>query len=185
MIDDEKVKSFENEMGYYQIVTSELEKDDLEIIDIYHGLSQIEDQFRTMKSTLDTRPIHLRTEEHIHAHLVLCTLALIVMRVIQNKIVDYQNINCINRPTITKNKITRNKYWEFGLNGDRVQEALNKWTVDMLADGYYRFNNIDDKDLKLILDSFNISIEKKLYQKLKHPTRSFPIKRDNKKSCKN
>ena len=35
----------------------------------------------------------------------------------------------------------------------------------MLADGYYRFNNIDDKDLKLILDSFNISIEKKLYQK--------------------
>lgn len=165
MIDDEKVKNFENEMGYYQIVTSELEKDDLEIIDIYHGLSQIEDQFRTMKGTLDTRPIHLRTEEHIHAHLVLCTLALIVMRVIQNKIVDYQNINCINRSTITKNKITRNKYWEFGLNGDRLQEALNKWTVDMLADGYYRFNNIDDKDLKLILDSFNINIEKKLYQK--------------------
>lgn len=35
----------------------------------------------------------------------------------------------------------------------------------MLADCYYRFNNIDNADLKLILDSFNINIEKKMYQK--------------------
>jgi hypothetical protein len=39
-------------MGYYQIVTSELTLDALEIIDKYHGLTQIEDQFRVMKGDL-------------------------------------------------------------------------------------------------------------------------------------
>lgn len=44
-------------MGYYQIVTSELSMEPLEVIDKYHGLTQIEDQFRVMKGDLDTRPL--------------------------------------------------------------------------------------------------------------------------------
>ena len=53
-----------------------------------------------------------------------------------------------------------------GLSGYRIQEALNKWTVEALDKNYYRFNDIDDPDLKLILDSFNIKIEKDLYTKM-------------------
>lgn len=48
----------------------------------------------------------------------------------------------------------------------RIQTALNKWTVTEITNGYYRFNDIDDKDLKLILDSFNIDILLKLYKKM-------------------
>ena len=48
----------------------------------------------------------------------------------------------------------------------RIQTALNKWTVTEITNGYYRFNDIDDKDLKLILDSFNIDIPLKLYKKM-------------------
>ena len=55
--------------------------------------------------------------------------------------------------------------WETGLSSDRVQAALNKWTVDMLPGDYYRFNNVDDPDLKLILDAFEISIAPKLYRR--------------------
>ena len=54
-----------------------------------------------------------------------------------------------------------------GLSGHRIQEALNKWTVESLDQNYYRFNNIDDPDLKLILDSFDIKIEKDLFTKLR------------------
>ena len=57
MIDDDKLTEFNELMGYYQIVTSELEMDDRELIDKYHGLTRIEDQFREMKGTLETRPI--------------------------------------------------------------------------------------------------------------------------------
>ncbi len=64
----------------------------------------------------------------------------------------------------------KNKYWEMGLSGGRIKKALNKWTVDKLPNDYYRFNNIDDEDLKLIFESFGIKIPVKLFRKqeLKH-----------------
>ena len=76
LIDDKKLTEFNELMGYYQIVTSELEMDDRDIIDKYHGLTRIEDQFREMKGTLNTRPIYVNTPEHIQAHLLICFMAL-------------------------------------------------------------------------------------------------------------
>ena len=67
--------------------------DDKKIIETYHGLSKIEDQFRVMKSDLETRPIFVRTKEHINAHLLICLLSLIIIRIIQNKIINYSNPN--------------------------------------------------------------------------------------------
>lgn len=62
MIDDEKLNEFNELMGYYQIVSSELEMNDKEVIEKYHGLTRIEDQYREMKGTLETRPIYVRTK---------------------------------------------------------------------------------------------------------------------------
>ena len=151
-IDFDKVNKYKQSFGYYQIVTSELEMDDLEIIDKYHGLSRIEDQFRIMKGNLDTRPLYVRTPEHIHAHLLTCMIALTVVRIIQNKIVSFKGKDT------TKN-------WEMGLSGERLTQALNAWTVSLYTDNMYRFNNIDSGDLKLILDAFNINILPDLYSK--------------------
>lgn len=155
-IDEEKINNFIGNMGYYQIVTSELDKTEKEIIDIYHGLSQIENQFRIMKSTLNARPIFVRTHEHINAHLLICMIALIVTRIIQIKIVKYKN---------TENPIEKPTNWEMGLSSERIQVALNKWTVDTFPGGYYRFNSLKDEDLSLILKAFNINIPTKLYKK--------------------
>lgn len=153
LLDMDKINKYKESFGYYQIVTSELDMDDQKIIDTYHGLSRIEDQFRVMKSDLETRPIYVRTKEHINAHILICLLSLIIIRIIQNKIVNY------NKPEIG------NK-WTMGLSGARIQSALNKWTISEITNGYYRFNDIDDKDLKLILDSFKIEIPKKLFKKM-------------------
>lgn len=87
-IDFEKVKEYRKEMGYYQIVTSELKTTAVDVIDKYHGLTQIEDQFRVMKGDLETRPVYVRTPEHIDAHLLICLIALIMMRIIQKRIRD-------------------------------------------------------------------------------------------------
>lgn len=157
MLDEEKVRMETELMGYYMIITSEINMKDEEVIDTYHRLSRIEDQFRVMKGTLDTRPIFLRKEEHIFSHLLICMISLIVLRIIQQKIVDYQ--------AQLPNKEKQVNLWDMGLSADRIQAALNKWTVDKLPGDYYRFNNLDDKDLKLILDAFEIKIPLKLFRR--------------------
>lgn len=56
-------------------------------------------------------------------------------------------------------------YWNVGMSGKRIQRALNKWKVDALPDDLYRFEDVDDPDLALILKAFNIDIPPKLYRK--------------------
>jgi hypothetical protein len=48
---------------------------------------------------------------------------------------------------------------------DEISVALNKWQVEKMPGDYYRFLNIDDPDLKLILDAFNIKIPYKMFQR--------------------
>lgn len=153
-IDFEKVAEYRKSLGYYQIVTSELTMDPLEVIDKYHGLTQIEEQFRIMKGNLETRPVYVRTPEHIEAHLLICMIALTAMRIIQNRIISSGLV-----------KADETAYWSTGLNGQRIQDALNKWKVDCLPGELYRFMDTDDPDLRLILDAFNIRIQPKLYQR--------------------
>ena len=141
MLDEEKINAFNSLMGYYKIVTSELTMPDTEVIDKYHGLSQIEDQFRIMKGNLDTRP-------------VICFISLLVLRIIQYKIKQTDNFT-----------VNENKYWQEGMSAERIIKALNKWTIDKMNDEYYRFNSINDDDLSIILKAFNIVIPAKLYKR--------------------
>ena len=158
LIDFDKVEKFKEFFGYYQIITSELDMDDLEIIKKYGGLTQIENQFRVMKSSLETRPIYVRNKEHIEAHLIICLISLVIIRLIQRKI--------ISKDLGNKTKKDGNPLkWEIGLSSDRIQKALNKWTVEKLPDDYFRFSNINDEDLSLILKAFDLEIEKKLYKR--------------------
>jgi len=159
LLDEEKINEFNSLMGYYKIVSSELNMNDLEIIDKYHGLSRIEDQFRIMKGDLNTRPIFVRTKEHINAHLIICFISLLILRIIQYKI-----------KALPEFEIDKEKYWQEGIPAYKIIKALNKWTVDKMNDEYYRFNNVHDEDLSLILKAFNITIPNKLYKRadLKH-----------------
>ena len=154
LIDFDQVEAYRKEMGYYQIVSSELTMDAREIIEKYHGLTQIEEQFHAMKGELETRPLYVRTPEHIDAHLLTCLISLIILRIIQKRILDS---GLYPKP--------EDKYWSTGLSGKRIQEALNKWKVDKLPGDLYRFTDIDDPDLALILKAFDVDIPPKLYRR--------------------
>ena len=153
-IDFDKVAEYRKSMGYYQIVTSELTMESLEVVDKYHGLTQIEDQFRVMKGNLETRPLYVRTPEHVNAHLLICMIALVMLRIIQKRLISSGTI-----PADT------DAYWSNGLSGERIQQALNKWKVDLLSGDLYRFTDIDDPDLKLILEAFGIHVPAKQYRR--------------------
>lgn len=164
-IDFDKVTEYRKNMGYYQIVTSELTMEPLEVISKYHGLTQIEDQFRIMKGDLDTRPFYVRTPEHVDAHMLVCMISLILLRIIQKRIISSGLID-----------VDADAYWSSGLNSERIQKALNKWKVDLLPGDLYRFMNVEDPDLKMILDAFDIKIPAKLYRRAELKTIKTDIK---------
>jgi Transposase DDE domain len=54
-----------------------------EVHDRYKDLAQVEQAFRTCKTThLETRPIHVRTEAHTRAHVLVVMLAFLIRRVL-------------------------------------------------------------------------------------------------------
>ena len=70
----------------------------------------------------------------------------------------------IQRKIKTQIPSTNGALFTSGLSADRIQTALNKWTVEKIGDVYYRFGGINDPDLLLILNSFGITIPKKCYK---------------------
>ena len=105
-LDVEKIDEESKYDGYYSIVTSELNMSDIEIRKIYKGLSRIEETFRITKSELDTRPIHVTTNEHIESHFTTCFAAITLLRLLEislgNKypapqiIESLRQFNCVN-----------------------------------------------------------------------------------------
>jgi hypothetical protein len=51
----------------------------------YKQLLEVERGWRDMKSVLDLRPVYHRLEERIRAHVLLCWLALLLIRVAENQ----------------------------------------------------------------------------------------------------
>lgn len=85
-LDIEKLEEEAKYDGYYSIVTSELEMADLEMRDIYRGLARIEETFKISKSDFDSRPVFVRTNDHIDAHFTTCFVALVLIRLLQAKL---------------------------------------------------------------------------------------------------
>ena len=152
MLDEEKLEELTAYMGYYQIVTSELDMEPEKVIGTYHELTRIEDQFREMKGTLETRPVFVRIREHIKAHLLLCMMALTILRFIQLKLVDSGAVDT-----------RENVGWSYGMAGERLQRALRKWRIERMPGDLFRFCDTDDKDVAALLKAFDIKIAPRLY----------------------
>jgi transposase len=150
VLDMDKLQAYRELLGYYTIISSEINQSDREIIDKYQGLSRIEDSFRITKSDLEGRPVYLRNPDHINAHFLVCFIALTMIRLIQYKILASQGKDLLNAAG-----------WESGLSADRIKRALVSFQADALPAGYYRLTK-PSADLKLILDALKINGELRL-----------------------
>ena len=57
-----------------------------EIIEQYKKQAQIEECFRIMKTNFNLRPMYVYTDEHIEAQVLICVLALILLRILSKKL---------------------------------------------------------------------------------------------------
>ena len=82
-IDKSKVAAEEKLDGKYLLKTSD---DTLSLTDIVLGYKQLHDVergFRTLKSDLELRPVYHRRSDRIRAHVLLCWLALLLIRIVE------------------------------------------------------------------------------------------------------
>ena len=86
VLNTELIEEEEKYDGYYSIVTSELDMPDEEVIEKYRGLWKIEESFKITKTQLKSRPVYLKTQDHIEAHFLSCFLSLLILRVLETKI---------------------------------------------------------------------------------------------------
>ena len=118
-LDEELIREEELYDGYYAIVTSEYEKTDREILDIYRGLWKIEENFGITKSGLESRPVYVKTIEHVKAHFLICFTALLLMKLMEYRI--------------------KRKY-----SVKTILESLRKCGCSHLEQNYYLFDYYDE-----------------------------------------
>ena len=84
-IDRARVREEARLDGKYLVRTSD---DTLSAADValgYRQLAEVERAFRCMKHDLDLRPMYHRLQERIRSHVLLCWLALLLVRVAENR----------------------------------------------------------------------------------------------------
>jgi len=97
-----KIKEQQNYDGFYAITTSRLDLDPVEVIQNYRNLYKIEDSFRVLKSTFNTRPIFHYKEERIEAHFIVCFIAFMIERDLEIRL---KKSKSFTEQTITPNRI--------------------------------------------------------------------------------
>jgi hypothetical protein len=84
-VDLGKAKAEENLDGKYLLRSADPQMTAEDIAAGYKQLLEVERGWRDMKSVLDLRPVYHRLEERIRAHVILCWLALLLVRVAENQ----------------------------------------------------------------------------------------------------
>jgi hypothetical protein len=82
--DKAKAKAEENLDGKHLLRSADPHMSAEDIAAGYKQLLEVERGWRDMKSVLDLRPVYHRLEERIRAHVILCWLALLLVRVAEN-----------------------------------------------------------------------------------------------------
>jgi Transposase DDE domain len=83
--DKARANAEENLDGKYLLRSADPHMTAEDIAAGYKQLLEVERGWRDMKSVLDLRPVYHRLEERIRAHVILCWLALLLIRVAENK----------------------------------------------------------------------------------------------------
>ncbi len=84
-LNEEMIEKEQMYDGFYAVVT-DLDDDPEKIIAINKRRWQIEECFRIMKTEFKTRPVYLSRSDSIKAHFLTCFLALLVYRILENKL---------------------------------------------------------------------------------------------------
>lgn len=135
-LNEARIQEEEKYDGYYSIVTSEKHLSDTEIRDIYKGLWEIEESFKIIKSEFKARPVYVKKDEHVEAHFLVCFVALVIMRVLEQMVEKKHTVK-------------------------QIRNSLISYSCSYLEQNYYLFDYRDDV-IKSIESVFGFDLSKKI-----------------------
>lgn len=138
-LNEARIREEEKYDGYYSIVTSEKNLFDTEIRDIYKGLWEIEESFKIIKSEFKARPVYVKKDEHVEAHFLICFVALVIMRVLEQMLRKKHTVK-------------------------QIRNSLINYSCSYLEQNYYLFDYRDDV-VKSFESIFDFDLSKKIMSK--------------------
>lgn len=135
-LNEARIEEEEKYDGYYAIVTSEKHLSDAEIRDIYKGLWEIEESFKIIKSEFKARPVHVKTDKHVEAHFLICFVALVIIRVLEQLLAKKHTVR-------------------------QIRNSLISYSCSYLEQNYYLFDYRDDV-IKSCESAFGFDLSKKI-----------------------
>lgn len=151
-INQDMISKEEQYDGYYAVATN-LHDDVKEILKISSQRYKIEDCFRILKTNLCSRPVNHHKRNRIIAHFMICYTALLIYRLLENKLEDYgthftideiietlKNMNVVN---------VQDMFFMATYRGSEVCSALNGLYWLGLDKKYYRPKDLNKKIKKI------------------------------------
>lgn len=115
----EKNRGWENAVdGKLVLETTNRTLSPKEVVEQYKELQDVERCFRTLKSSLDIRPMHHWVDRRIEAHIFLCVMALQIQRLMRQRL---QKASIKRSPERILEKLSFQRTVEATLNGQKVQ----------------------------------------------------------------
>ena len=103
---------------------------------------KIEDCFRVLKTNFDARPIHHRNRRRIIAHFMICYTALLIYRLLENKLDEYGT----------------------HFTTDEILETLKNMNVTNTQDLFYTASYQSSKVCTSLNGIFELGLDKKYYR---------------------
>lgn len=147
-LDQSMIDKEEKYDGYYAVATN-LDDDAKAILAVNSERYKIEDCFRILKTNFNSRPVHHRNRERIIAHFMTCYTALLLYRLLENKLAQYgthftteniletlRNMNVMN---------TQDAFYSAAYTGSQLCTALNGIFDLGLDKKYYQPKELNKK----------------------------------------
>ena len=116
-LNEDKIQQDQKWDGFHTIQTNALLTHQ-QVLENYHNLWKIENAFRVLKSTMDTRPIFHWTPKRIKGHFVLCFFAFLIERNLEIKLLNNQIAlspdkikEILNSIELSKVRINQELFW--------------------------------------------------------------------------
>jgi transposase len=123
-------ESFEREKqieGKYVVATSEKSMGMLDAIAVYKDLANVEAGYRQLKDVLSMRPIYHQLEPRVKAHIFVATLALLVQRLLHQKL---REANVDLSPARAIEALSTIRHVTFRLDGQKPRSGISGGSPD-------------------------------------------------------